>query len=62
MEHIEAGSPAEALAKLKQEPDIDGPIDYHMQDVNGLALAAQLRKSRPDDLKVALTLRTIRKR
>ena len=46
---------AEALAKLKQEPDIDVVlIDYHMQDVNGLALAAQLRKSRPDDLKVAL--------
>ena len=52
---IEAGSPAEALAKLKQEPDINVVlIDYHMQDVNGLALAAQLRKSRPDDLQVAL--------
>ena len=50
---IEAGSPAEALAKLKQEPDIDVVlIDYHMQDVNGLALAAFA--NHPDDLKVAL--------
>ena len=45
---IEAGSPAEALAKLKQEPDIDVVlIDYHMQDVNGLALAASFANHVP---------------
>jgi len=51
---IESASPAEAMAKMKYEHVDVVLIDYHMQDVNGLALAAQLRKTRPDDLWVAL--------
>ncbi len=51
---IEAAGPTEAMAKMKQEHVDVVLIDYHMQDVNGLALAAQLRKTRPDDLSVAL--------
>ena len=51
MEHHRSQAAQQRPSKLKQEPDIDVVlIDYHMQDVNGLALAAQLRKSRPDDL------------
>ena len=51
---MESASPTEAMAKMKQEHVDVVLIDYHMQDVNGLALAAQLRKERPDNLSVAL--------
>ena len=51
---IESAGPTEAMAKMKQEHVDVVLIDYHMQDVNGLALAAQLRKSRPDNLFLAL--------
>ena len=51
---MESASPTEAMAKMKQEHVDVVLIDYHMQDVNGLALAAQLRKERPNDLSVAL--------
>lgn len=53
-EIMESASPTEAMAKMKQEHVDVVLIDYHMQDVNGLALAAQLRKERPEDLSIAL--------
>ena len=58
----ECASPTEALAKMQMMHFDILLIDYHMPDMNGLSLAASLRKTRPDDLAIALVTANIQEK